>query len=160
MRSGHHLENQSTAKGNWPTSDNSEWYLARPRVGVLARSCCISQNNQAGFKQMLKLLMNLLIFSIVNTFSCRRNSMITVSPNEQNPSLVCTYLILVALFHPLNVQNFAPTPISSNQLHKCHKKCFPEYFPWHPNIYIWYLDFDWVNYTQDLRSLFLFSSLL
>ena len=121
LRSGHHLENQSTAKGNWPTSDNSEWYLARPRVGVLARSCCISQNSQADFEQMLKLLMNLLIFSIVNTFSWRRHSMITVSPNEQNPSLVCTYLILITLFHPSNVQNFASTPTSSNQLHKCHK---------------------------------------
>ena len=132
FRSGHHLENQSTAKGNWPTSDNSEWYLARPRVGVLARSCCISQNSQADFEQMLKLLMNLLIFSIVNTFSWRRHSMITVSPNEQNPSLVCTYLISIAFFHPSNVQNFASIPTSSNQLHKCHKKMFSWIFPMAP----------------------------
>ena len=142
-------------------SDNSKRYWARPRVGVMARSCCISQKNQAGFEQMLKFLMNLLIFLMVNTFSWKGNSMITLPPNEQNSSLVCTYLILVALSRPLYVQNFMPTPLTSgNHLHKCHKKCSPEYFSCPPYTYaINYLDFHQVNYMQDLGSLFLFSSL-
>ena len=63
--------NWQAAKGNWPTSDTSQRYWAWPRVGVLARSWCISLKNQAGFEQMLKILMNLLIFSMVNTFSWR-----------------------------------------------------------------------------------------
>ena len=54
--------------------------------------------------------------------------MITLPPNEQNSSLVHTYSILVALSCPLNGQNFMTTPFtSSNQLHKCYKKCSPEY---------------------------------
>ena len=54
--------------------------------------------------------------------------MITLPPNEQNSSLVHTYSILVALSCPLNGQNFMSTPFtSSNQLHKCYKKCSPEY---------------------------------
>ena len=59
----------STAKANQPMSGSSKKYWARPRVGVLARSWCISQKNQASFEQMFKLLMNLLIFPMVNTFS-------------------------------------------------------------------------------------------
>ena len=58
-----------TAKANQPTSGSSKKYWARPRVCVLARSRCISQKNQVGFEQMLKLSMNLLIFPMVNTFS-------------------------------------------------------------------------------------------
>ena len=58
-----------TAKVNQPTSGSSKKYWAKPRVCVLARSRCISQKNQVGFEQMLKLLMNLLIFPMVNTFS-------------------------------------------------------------------------------------------
>lgn len=35
-------------------------------------SQCISQKNQVGFEQMLELLMNLLIFQMVNTYSQRQ----------------------------------------------------------------------------------------
>ena len=85
----------------------------------------------------------------------------SLPPNEQNSSLVCTYLILVALSCPLNVQNFMPTPLTfGNHLHKCHKKCSPEYFSCPPYTYaINYLDFHQVNYMQDLDSLSLFSRL-
>ena len=62
--------NRWTAKGNWPASDNSKWYRARAKVGVQARSCC--QMNQAGFEQILKFLVNLFIFLMVNTFSWRK----------------------------------------------------------------------------------------
>ena len=96
-------EDRPTAKGDWPTSDNSKRYWARPRVDVLDRSCCIGRKNQVGFEQMLKLLMNLLIFWMVNTFSWRGYSMIILPPNEQNSSLVRTYSILEALSRPLNV---------------------------------------------------------
>ena len=112
--------NQQTAKGSWPTSDNSKRYWLRPRVGVVTRSCCISQKNQAGFEQMLNCLMNLLIFLMGNTFSWRRHS-INTPPDEQNSSLLSTYSILVALSHPSKGQNFTSIPLtSSNQLHKCH----------------------------------------
>ena len=96
-------EDRPTAKGDWPTSDNAKRYWARPRVDVLARSCCIGRKNQVGFEQMLKLLMNLLIFWMVNIFSWRGYSMIILPPNEQNSSLVRTYSILEALSRPLNV---------------------------------------------------------
>ena len=39
-----------------------------------ASSQCISQWNQVGFKQILKLLMNLLIFLMMNTFSTLKNN--------------------------------------------------------------------------------------
>ena len=156
------LENQPTAKGNWPTHVNSKRYWTRPTVGVLARNCCISQKNQAGFEQMLKLLMNLLMSSMVNIFPWsggRGEGFQSFHYHQMKkiPSFIRTYSILAALFRPFNVQDFTWTPpASSNQLHKCHKKCSPEYFlcppppppPLPPP-----------NYTQDLGSLLLFSSL-
>ena len=84
--------------------------------------------------------------------------MISLSPNEQNSSLVRTCSILVTLSRPSNVQNFTSIPpsTSNNQLHKSS----PEYLSYPPITYgINYLDFDQVNYTQDLGSLLLFSSL-
>ena len=88
----------------------------------MTRSWCISQKNQVGFEQMLKFLMNLLIFPIVNTLSWG-HSTISLSPNDQNSSLVGTCSILVALSHQSNVQNFTstPPPTSSNQFHKYQK---------------------------------------
>ena len=121
----------TTTKGKRPASGYSKQYTDRPRVGVLTRSWCISQKNKVGFEQMLKLLMNLLIFAMVNTIPWKGGqSIITLSPNDQNSSLVCTCSILVALSPPLNVQNVTPTPppTSGNQLHKYHKICFPECF--------------------------------
>ena len=53
--------------GNWPTSSYSNWYWVRPVVSVLVRSWCISQTNHVDFEQMLKLLVNLLIFPLVDT---------------------------------------------------------------------------------------------
>ena len=51
--------------------------------------------------------------------------MISLSPNEQNSSLVRTCSILVTLSRPSNVQNFTSIPpsTSNNQLHKSS----PEY---------------------------------
>ena len=99
------------------TSGYSKRYWARPGVGVLARSWCNSQKNEVGFEQMLKLLMHLFLFLMVNIFSwgMAGHSIITLS-NDQNSSLVRTCSILVALFHPSNVQNFTSTspPTSSN----------------------------------------------
>ena len=97
----------------------------------MARSWCNSQKNKVGFEQMLKLLMHLFIFLMVNIFSwgMAGHSVIALS-NDQNSSLVRTCSILVALFHPSNVQNFTSTspPTSSNQLHKYHLNCSPECF--------------------------------
>ena len=47
--------------------------------------------------------------------------MISLSPNEQNSSLVRTCSILVTLSRPSNVRNFTsiPPPTSNNQFHKC-----------------------------------------
>ena len=59
---------QPTAKGNWPTSSYSKWY--QEPTSLPTRKWRISQKNQYGFEQMLKLLMNLLIFLMGNTFSC------------------------------------------------------------------------------------------
>ena len=70
--------------------------------------------------------------------------------------LVQTWSIVVAFSSPSNGQNFTSTPFtSSNQLHKCQKKCsrVPR------NIWYNYIDFHQVNYTLDLGSLLLFSSL-
>ena len=129
--------NQQTAKGSWPTSDNSKRYWLRPRVGVVTRRCCISQKNQAGFEQMLNCLMNLLIFLMGNTFSWRRHSINTLPPDEQNSSLLSTYSILVALSHPSKGQNFTSIPLtSSNQLHKCHKNILMNIS--HVPLCIWY----------------------
>ena len=62
----------------------------------------ISQRNQGVFEQMLKPLMNLFIFLMVITCHWGRRwggeySIIMLSPNDQNYSLVSTCLILVAL---------------------------------------------------------------
>ena len=95
-------------------------------TGVLARRIRLALN------RWLKLLMNHLIFPMVNTFSRGRrgggNSIITLSPNDQNSSLVCTCSSLLALSCLLNVKNFTSTPpsASSNELYKYHKKCSPE----------------------------------
>ena len=40
--------------------------------------------------------------------------MITLPPNEQNVSLVCTYLIWVALSRPSNRQNITSIPLTSS----------------------------------------------
>ena len=79
--------------------------------------------------------MNLLIFLMVNALSGRGHSMISLSPNEQNSSLVRTCSILVTLSRPSNVRNFTsiPPPTSNNQLHKCSA----EYLSY-PPLYIWY----------------------
>ena len=84
--------------------------------------------------------------------------MISLSPNERNSSLVLTCSILVTLSRPSNVQNFTsiPPPTSNNQFHKCSA----EYLSYRPYTYgINYLDFDQVNYAQDLGNLLLFSGL-
>ena len=82
--------------------------------------------------------------------------MISLSPNEQNSSLVRTCSILVTLSRPSNVRNFTsiPPPTSNNQLHKCSAEylSYPPYTygiiyhipPIHmvsfiiPPLYIWY----------------------
>ena len=86
--------------------------------------------------------------------------MITLSPNEQNSSLVRTCSVLVTLSRPSNVRNFTsiPPPSSNNQLHECSAEylSYPPYtygINYHiPPTHISYLDFDQVNYTQDLGS--------
>ena len=59
--------------------------------------------------------------------------MISLSPNEQNSSLVRTCSILVTLSRPSNVRNFTsiPPPTSNNQLHKCSA----EYLSYPPYTY-------------------------
>ena len=59
--------------------------------------------------------------------------MITLSPNEQNSSLVRTCSVLVTLSRPSNVRNFTsiPPPTSNNQLHKCSA----EYLSYPPYTY-------------------------
>ena len=110
----------TNCKGSWTTSGWSKWYWARPRVGVLARSWCISQKNQVGFELMLKLLMNLMIFLMVNTFSWGGGIQLLRYRLMTNISLLFTCSFLVALSYPSNILNFttAPPPTSSNKLHK------------------------------------------
>ena len=113
---------QPTAKGNWPTSSYSKWY--QEPTSLPTRKWRISQKNQYGFEQMLKLLMNLLIFLMGNTFSCvcvcvcvcvcgggrgGGASNYMLSPNGQNFSLVRTCSILVVISLPLDIQNFTST---------------------------------------------------
>ena len=113
--------------------------MVRPRIGVRATCWCISQKNQVGLEQMLKLLLNFLIFLMVNTFhGGGGHSIVTLSSNDQNSSLICICSILVALSSPLKVQNFKPTPLptSINQLYK-YKQMFSWMFLM-PSLYIWY----------------------
>ena len=74
-------------RGNWSMSAYSNWYCASKGVGTLGTSCCNSHKNQVNLEQMLKILINLLIFLMLNTFSWG-HSIITLSKNIQTFSLV------------------------------------------------------------------------
>ena len=69
--------------------------------------------------------------------------MITIPPNKQNSSLVCIYSISCSPSPPIE---WSKLYIDSPHLNISHV---------HPI----HLDFDQVNYTRDLGSLLLFSSL-
>ena len=115
--------------GNWPTSSYSNWYWVRPVVSVLVRSWCISQTNHVDFEQMLKLLVNLLIFPLVDTsWGTFNYYVITISQKF----LSCLHLhnfgspFSFIKDSKLCIKSTAlpPLVISSVNTKKCSPKCF------------------------------------
>ena len=142
----------ANCKGNLPTSSYSRWYWARSRVSVLTTSWCISQKNQVGFENHDKSF----DFSDGKHFFMGGIQLLRSHQMTKIPVFSSTH------FQSIDVQNFTSIPPAApgSQLHKYHKYFSPECFSCPPYTYGTNdLDFDWVNYTRDLGSLFSFSSL-
>ena len=112
--------------GNWTMSDYSKWYCIRRRIGVLASSWCISQNNQVGFEQILKHSVNLLMFAFPDGkhfFMGVVGMGIHYYVITKWPKFLFSLYFFSFGSYFLSIEPSKLT--SSSQLHKYHKKCSP-----------------------------------
>ena len=102
-------------------SGYSKWYCIRRRTDVLVRNWCIIQNNQVSFEQVLKHLVNLLMFA----FPDGKHLLMGAGGWVFIMTKIPLFFYFGSLFWSIERSKLT----SSNQLHKYHKKCSFEYFP-------------------------------